>query len=46
MLDRLQNGLPHVDAAEPDEHVIHDDTRDSDDDDDDPGAYIDDPDYY
>ena len=47
MLDQLQKGLPHVDATEPDEHVIHDDTRDSDDDDDDdPGAYIDDPDYY
>jgi hypothetical protein len=48
MLDRLQKGLAHVDAAEPDEHVIHDDTRDSDDDDTsiDPGAYIDDPDYY
>ena len=48
MLDQLRKGgLPHVDAAEPDEHVIHDDTRDSDDDDDDdPGAYIDDPDYY
>ena len=47
MLDRLQKGLPHVDDTEPDEHVIHDDTRDSDDDDAsiDPEAYIDDPDY-
>jgi len=44
MLDRLQKSLPHIDAAEPDEHVIHDDTRDSDDDD----AFIDldDPHYY
>lgn len=49
MLDRLQKGLPCVDVSEPDEHVIHDEMRDSDDDDDaciDPGAYIDDPDYY
>ena len=38
MLDQLQKGLPHVDAAEPDEHVIHEDMRDSDDDD----AFIDD----
>ena len=48
MLDRLRKGgLPHVDAAEPDEHFIHD----NDDDDDafiDPRAFIesDDPDYY
>jgi len=45
MLDRLhKGGLPHVDAAEPDEHVI----QDSDDDDAfiDPGAYIDDQDFY
>ena len=47
MLDRLRKGgLPHVDAAEPDEHFIDD----SDDDDAfiDPGAFIepDDPDYY
>ena len=45
MLDRLhKGGLPHVDAAEPDKHVIHD----SDDDDAfiDPQAYIDDQDYY
>ena len=44
MLDHLhKGGLPHVDAAEPNEHVIHDS-------DDDafiyPGAYIDDQDYY
>jgi len=41
MLDRLhKGGLPHVDAAEPDEHVI-------DDSDDDDYAFIDDsdPDY-
>ena len=47
MFDRLhKGGLPHVDAAEPDEHFIHD----SDDDDAfiDPGAFIEpnDPDYY
>jgi hypothetical protein len=45
MLDQLhKGGLPHVDAAEPDEHVIHD----SDDDDAfiDPRAYIDDQDLY
>ena len=45
MLDRLhKGGLPHVDATEPDEHVI----RDSDDDDAfiDPGAYINDQHYY
>src|SRR3990170_3268120 len=47
MLDQLRKGdLPHIDAAEPDEHFIHDN-----DDDDafiDPGAFIepDDPDYY
>ena len=41
MLDVLQKVLPNVDAAEPDEHVIHDDTHDSDDD----YAFID-PDYY
>ena len=47
MLDRLQKGLPHVDAPEPEEDVIHDDTRDSDDDDAsiDPGEETDDPDY-
>ena len=46
MLDRLQKGLPNVDAAEPDEHVIYDDTRDSDDDASiDPGEEADDPDY-
>ena len=47
MLERLhKGGLPHVDAAEPDEHFIDDN-----DDDDafiDPGAFIepDDQDYY
>ena len=33
MSDWLEKGLPDVDAAEPDKHVIHDDTRDCDDDD-------------
>ena len=48
MLDRLRKGgLPHVDAAEPDDHFIDD----SDDDADafiDPGAFIepDNQDYY
>ena len=32
MLVRLQKGLPNVDVVEPDEHVIYDDTHDSDDD--------------
>ena len=47
MLYRLQKGLPHVDAPEPEEDVIHDDTRDSDDDDAsiDLGEETDDPDY-
>ena len=46
MLDHLQKGLPNVDAAEPDEHVIYDDTRDSDDDASiGPGEETDDPDY-
>ena len=45
MLERLHKGvLPHVYAAEPDEHVIHD--RDDDDAFIDPEAYIDDQDYY
>ena len=47
MLERLRkDGLPHVDAAEPDEHFIHD----TDDDDAfiDPGTFTkpEDPDYY
>lgn len=41
MLVRLQKGLPQVDDVEPDEHVIHEDTRDSDGDD----VFID-LDYY
>ena len=32
MLERLQKGLPNVDAVEPDEEVIYDDTRDTDED--------------
>jgi len=46
MLDRLHKGLPNVGVVEPDEHVIYDDTRDSDDDPSiDPGEETDDPDY-
>ena len=46
MLDRLHKGLPNVGVVEPDEHVIIDDTRDSDDDPSiDPGEETDDPDY-
>ena len=46
MLDRLQKGLP-LDAPEPDDDVIHDDTCDTDDDDAsiDHGEETDDPDY-
>ena len=48
MLDWLHKGLPHADVAEPDEHVIHDETHDSHDDNAfiDPGAYIGDAYYY
>ena len=46
MLDRLQKGLPNVYVVEPDEEVIHDDTRDSDDGVSiDLGEETDDPDY-
>ena len=38
MLQRLKEGLSQLHAVEPDEHVIHEDMRDSDDDD----AFIDD----
>ena len=38
MFHRLQRGLSQLHAVEPDEHVIHEDMRDSDDDD----AFIDD----
>ena len=46
MLDHLQKGLPGVDVVEPNEHIIYDDTRDSDDDPSiDLGEETDDPNY-